>query len=57
MFKLSHKDASGAAPTQEPGSDLKISDKRVWKYLLDIGIVLAMSGLLLYAIWFQVFLP
>jgi hypothetical protein len=55
VFNLSHKDASTVAATQEPGSDLKVSDKRVWKYLLDICIVLAMSGLLMYAVWFQVF--
>jgi len=57
LFKLSHKDASTVSATQEPGSDLKVSDKRVWKYLLDIGIVLAMSGLLMYAAWYQVFQP
>ncbi len=57
MFKLSHKDASTVDVTQEPGSGLKVSDKRVWKYLLDVGIVLVMGGLLMYAVWFQVFKP
>ncbi len=57
MFKLSHKDASTVDAAQEPGSGLKVTDKRVWKFLLDVGIVLAMSGLLMYAVWFQVFKP
>jgi Glycosyltransferase family 87 len=55
MFKLSSKNASTA--TEKPESILKVPDKRVWKYLLDAGIVLAMSVLLMHAIWFQVFKP
>jgi len=57
VFKLSHRDAGTGAAPQDPGSVLNESDKQVWKYLLDIGIVLAMSGLLMYAVWFQVFKP
>ena len=57
MFKLGNENGNKTSAAQEPGSNDKVSEKRVWKYLLDLYIVLAMCGLLFYGISYQVFKP
>ncbi len=57
MFKLSNENENKDNTTREPKSEVKISEKRVWKYLLEIFIVLVMCGLLYYAVSYQVFKP
>lgn len=57
MFKLGNENVNKTSAAQEPGSNDKVSEKRVWKYLLDLFIILAMCGLLFYGISYQVFKP
>ncbi len=57
MFKLSNEHVNKPDATQEPKSEVKASEKRLWHNLLNISIVLVMCGLLFHAVSYQLFKP
>jgi hypothetical protein len=57
LFKLSNEHVNKSDKTQEPQSDAKVSEKRFWPNVLNLGIVLLMCGLLFYAVSYQLFKP
>ena len=57
MFKLSNEHINKSDKNQEQQSDAKVSGRRIWPNLLNLGIVLVMCGLLFYAVSYQLFKP
>jgi len=57
LFKLSNEHLNKSDKNQEQQSEANISGKRIWPYLLNLGIVLLMCGLLFYAVSYQLFKP
>src|SRR5438552_10406237 len=57
MFKLSNEHVNKPDATQEPKSEVKAPEKRLWHNLLNISIVLVMCGLLFHAVSYQLFKP
>ena len=57
MFKLSNEHVNKSDKNQEQQRDAKVSAKRIWPNLLNLGIVLLMCGLLFYAVSYQLFKP
>jgi hypothetical protein len=57
MFKLSNEHVNKPDATQDPKSEVKASERRLWHNLLNISIVLVMCGLLFHAVSYQLFKP
>jgi hypothetical protein len=57
MFKLSNEHVKRTDTTKGPGSEVKVSEKRLWNSLLNICVVLVMCGLLFHAVSYQFFKP